>query len=75
MSFEHTSWVWLNGRMVSWSEGKIHSSAHALHYGTGVFEGTRCYATDRGPAIFRLDAHLDRLFASAEVYRHGDSVL
>jgi len=68
MSFAHTRWVWLNGRLVAWNEAKIHSSAHGLHYGTGVFEGTRCYATDRGPAIFRLDAHLDRLFASAEIY-------
>jgi len=68
MSFAHTRWVWLNGRMVGWSEAQIHSSAHGLHYGTGVFEGTRSYATDRGPAIFRLDAHLDRLFASAQVY-------
>jgi branched-chain amino acid aminotransferase len=68
MFFEDTHWVWLDGRMVVWEEAQVHASAHGLHYGTGVFEGTRAYATDRGPAIFRLDDHLDRLFASARVY-------
>lgn len=68
MSFSETSWVWLNGQRTRWNEARIHSSAHALHYGTGVFEGIRTYLTDRGPAIFRLDTHLERLFASARVY-------
>lgn len=58
----------MNGQLVCWQEATLHVSAHALHYGSGVFEGIRCYATNDGPAVFRLDAHLERLFASAEVY-------
>jgi len=53
---------------VPWADATVHVSAHALNYGTGVFEGIRCYATDRGPAVFRLDAHVERLFRSAGVY-------
>lgn len=68
MGFEQTKWVWMNGKTVAWDNANVHVSAHALHYGTGIFEGIRCYETDLGPAVFRLDAHLDRLFASAEVY-------
>jgi branched-chain amino acid aminotransferase len=66
--FEQTQWVWMDGRMLPWHEATVHVSVHALHYGTGVFEGIRCYETDRGPAVFRLDAHLDRFYASAAVY-------
>jgi branched-chain amino acid aminotransferase len=68
MSLNHTAWIWINGRLVRWRESAVHVSAHALHYGTGVFEGIRCYATEEGPAVFRLDAHLERLYASAAVY-------
>lgn len=68
MSFEQTKWVWMNGRMVRWDEATLHVSAHTLHYGSGVFEGLRCYETEGGAAVFRVNAHLDRLFASAEVY-------
>jgi branched-chain amino acid aminotransferase len=68
MSFDRSKWVWMNGRVVRWEDATIHLSAHALHYGTGVFEGMRCYATDDGPAVFRLDAHVERFFASAAVY-------
>ncbi|MBI3650050.1 MAG: branched-chain amino acid transaminase [Acidobacteria bacterium] len=68
MGFEQTKWVWHNGQMVAWDEATLHVSAHALHYGTGIFEGIRCYETASGPAVFRLDAHLDRLLASAAVY-------
>jgi branched-chain amino acid aminotransferase len=68
MSFEQTKWIWMNGSFVPWANATIHVSAHALHYGSGVFEGIRCYQAVDGPAVFRLDAHLDRLFASAEVY-------
>jgi branched-chain amino acid aminotransferase len=66
--FEQSKWVWMDGALVPWSDATIHVSSHALHYGTGVFEGIRCYATDEGPAIFRLDAHLERWLASAAVY-------
>lgn len=58
----------MNGCVVPWHSATLHVSAHALHYGSGVFEGIRCYDTAKGPAVFRLDAHLDRLYASAEVY-------
>lgn len=68
MSFEQSKWVWMNGECIRWSDARIHVSAHALHYGTGVFEGIRCYKTVDGPALFRLDDHLTRLFLSAEVH-------
>jgi len=66
--FEQTKWVWINGNSVPWADATVHVSAHALHYGSGVFEGIRCYETADGPAIFRLDAHLARLYASAEAH-------
>ncbi|MEW6128386.1 MAG: branched-chain amino acid transaminase [Acidobacteriota bacterium] len=68
MSFDKTKWVWMNGEMVEWHQANFHVSSHALHYGTGVFEGMRCYETDEGAAVFRMDAHLDRLYTSASVY-------
>ena len=58
----------MNGAAVRWANATVHVSAHALHYGTGVFEGIRCYETEDGPAVFRLDAHLTRLYESAAVY-------
>src|SRR5205085_9708647 len=58
----------MNGELVDWGDATVHVGVHGLHYGTGVFEGIRCYATDEGPAVFRMDAHLDRLFTSAAVY-------
>lgn len=66
--FAACKWVWKNGALVPWSEATLHVSAHGLHYGTGVFEGIRCYDTEQGPAIFRLDAHLERMFESARTY-------
>ncbi len=68
MSFDQTRWVWKNGQLMPWDEASVHPSAHALHYGTGVFEGIRCYETPEGPAVFRLTEHLDRLHASARIY-------
>jgi branched-chain amino acid aminotransferase len=58
----------MDGELIPWVNATTHVSAHALHYGSGVFEGMRCYETVDGPAIFRLDAHLERLYTSAEVY-------
>jgi branched-chain amino acid aminotransferase len=58
----------MNGEFVAWEDAKVHVLTHALHYGTGVFEGERCYDTERGPAIFRHDDHLDRLERSAKLY-------
>ena len=60
--------IWMNGEFVAWEDAKVHVLTHAMHYGTGVFEGVRAYDTERGPAIFRHDDHLDRLVASAKLY-------
>jgi len=68
MTFDESKWVWMNGRAIPWQNATTHVSAHALHYGSGVFEGIRCYETTNGAAVFRLDAHLDRLYSSAEIY-------
>jgi branched-chain amino acid aminotransferase len=68
LAFDENSFVWLNGEVVRHRDAVTEVSAHALHYGTGVFEGVRCYETTDGPALFRMDAHVDRLFASAKVY-------
>ena len=59
--------IWMNGELVDWGDARIHVGSHGLHYGTGVFEGIRCYETDRGPAVFRLTDHLRRLQASARL--------
>jgi len=67
-SFRAESWVWLNGGLRLHGESVTAVSAHGLHYGTGVFEGVRCYNTTDGPALFRMKEHLDRFFASAAVY-------
>jgi branched-chain amino acid aminotransferase len=58
----------MNGEFVAWEDAKVHVLTHGLHYGTGVFEGVRCYDTEIGPAIFRHADHLDRLYKSAELY-------
>jgi branched-chain amino acid aminotransferase len=62
-----TEKIWMNGEFVDWADAKIHVGAHGLHYGTGVFEGIRCYETPRGPAVFRLTDHLRRLDDSARL--------
>lgn len=59
--------IWLDGELVPWREAKVHVLTHTLHYGMGVFEGVRAYDTERGTAIFRLDAHTQRLFNSAKI--------
>jgi len=69
MSFPKSEKIWMNGSFVPWDDAKIHVGSHVIHYGSGVFEGIRCYATPEGPAVFRLDAHLDRLYDSAKIYR------
>jgi branched-chain amino acid aminotransferase len=66
--FTTTEFIWMNGELVSWDAAQVHITAHGLHYGTGVFEGMRSYDTPDGAAIFRLDAHMRRLAASAEFY-------
>ncbi len=64
----HTSLIWHNGRLKPWQEATVHVSAHALHYGSSVFEGERVYATPQGPCFFRLAEHTRRLFESAKIY-------
>jgi len=61
--------IWMNGTMVPWADAKIHIGSHVIHYGSAVFEGIRCYDTTEGPAVFRLDAHTERLYNSAKIYR------
>lgn len=60
--------IWMNGKLVPWDEARVHVLAHALHYGSGVFEGVRAYKTERGAAVFRLGEHLERLRRSAKLY-------
>jgi branched-chain amino acid aminotransferase len=62
--------IWLDGEFVPWEEATAHVLTHSLHYGTAVFEGVRCYDTEQGPAIFRWDEHLDRLYQSASPLGH-----
>jgi branched-chain amino acid aminotransferase len=69
VAFEDVRKVWINGKLVDFADAKIHVFSHVIHYGSGVFEGTRCYKTERGPAIFRLKEHTERLYASAKIYR------
>ena len=64
-----TDKIWHNGEFINWDDAKVHVLTHALHYGTSVFEGLRCYDTANGPAIFRLPEHIRRLFDSAKIYR------
>src|SRR6186713_1551868 len=69
MGFPGTGKIWMNGKLVDWADAKIHVASHVVHYGSGVFEGARCYETKGGPACFRLDAHMRRLIDSARIYR------
>src|SRR4051794_14735191 len=64
---KETEKIWMNGELVDWADAKIHVGTHGLHYGTGVFEGIRCYLTERGPAIFRLGEHMQRFLESARL--------
>lgn len=61
--------IWYNGTLVDWKEAKVHVLVHGLHYGSGVFEGIRCYATAKGSFIFRLKEHIERMYRSAEAYQ------
>ncbi|MEQ1760058.1 MAG: branched-chain amino acid transaminase [Vicinamibacterales bacterium] len=69
MAFPGTGKIWMNGSLVDWNDARIHIASHVVHYGSGVFEGARCYDTRTGPAVFRLDAHMRRLIDSARIYR------
>jgi branched-chain amino acid aminotransferase len=69
MPIERVDKIWMDGGLVDWEDARIHVLTHGLHYGSGVFEGIRAYATDRGTAVFRLPDHIRRLFRSAHVYQ------
>jgi branched-chain amino acid aminotransferase len=64
---QETAKIWMNGELVDWADARVHVGSHGLHYGTGVFEGIRCYSTELGPAVFRLVEHLQRLEASGRL--------
>ena len=68
MSFAGVKWVWMNGEFLPWEDANVHVSTHALHYGSGVFEGIRCYDTADGPALFRVTDHLERFVYSARTH-------
>ena len=69
MGFPGTGKIWMNGTLVDWKDANIHIASHVIHYGSGVFEGARCYATPKGSACFRLEPHMRRLVESAKIYR------
>jgi branched-chain amino acid aminotransferase len=64
---DRDGWIWQNGELIPWREARVHVLTHTLHYGVGVFEGVRAYDTPRGPCVFRLREHTDRLFNSAHI--------
>src|SRR6058998_2600933 len=68
MPITPTEKIWMDGRLVDWDDARIHILTHTLHYGCGVFEGIRAYATTRGTAVFRLTDHITRLFNSAKIF-------
>src|SRR5947209_4997569 len=74
MGFPGTGKIWMNGKLVDWKDANIHVASHVIHYGSGVFEGARCYDTPKGSACFRLDAHMRRLQHSAKIYRMAYSL-
>ena len=67
--FAGIRWIWMNGSLVEFEKATVHVLSHALHYGSGVFEGIRCYETPEGPAVFRLPEHMRRLENSCKIYR------
>ena len=69
MAFTPSRQIWMNGSLVPWEEARIHVLSHVVHYGSSVFEGIRCYETERGSCVFRLREHVQRLADSAKVYR------
>jgi len=68
MPLQKVDKIWMDGELVDWDDAKVHILTHSLHYGCGVFEGIRAYATARGPAVFRLTDHIERLFNSAKIF-------
>ena len=71
MPIEASQQIWMDGKFVPWDDARVHVLTHTLHYGNGAFEGIRAYETSKGPAIFRLTEHIERLFARSEERRVG----
>jgi branched-chain amino acid aminotransferase len=69
MAMNTSEFIWFDGTFVPWAEAQVHVLSHALHYGSSVFEGIRCYETQQGPAVFRLPAHVKRMYNSCKIYR------
>ncbi len=69
MTTKKADFIWFNGEMVPWADAKVHVMSHALHYGSSVFEGVRCYDSHKGPVVFRHREHMQRLRDSAKIYR------
>jgi len=72
MPIEKAKFIWMDGKLVPWDEAKIHILSHVIHYGTGVFEGLRCYKTKKGPAIFRLKDHHRKVIQFGEDLSDGN---
>ena len=68
MAIEEQKYIWLDGELIEWNEAKVPILTHAMHYGTGVFEGIRAYAVDNNLLVFRLKDHMKRLMESAKMY-------
>lgn len=68
MAIKPVEKIWMNGKLINWNDAKIHVLSHVVHYGSSWFEGIRCYNTQKGSAIFRLDKHLERLYDSVKIY-------
>ena len=66
---EATEWIWRDGEFVRWADATVHVLAHSIQFGSSAFEGVRCYSTSQGPAIFRLEDHLQRLLDTCKIYR------
>jgi len=66
---QSTDWIWRDGEFIAWQDANVHVLSHSMQFGSSVFEGIRCYSTPRGPAIFRLEDHLQRLLNSCKIYR------
>jgi branched-chain amino acid aminotransferase len=69
MAFDESGKIWFNGKIVDWKDANLHVLSHVVHYGSSVFEGIRCYNTKKGPVIFRLREHVQRLINSGKIYR------
>jgi branched-chain amino acid aminotransferase len=69
MPLETTKHIWHNGKLIPWDQAQVHVMSHVIHYGSSVFEGIRCYKTEQGAAIFRLQDHMQRMLDSAKIYR------